>query len=116
MEIATLSVITFSQCIDGVSVEDAETDSFQATLVAAVGSQIESDTEEEHTVKVTGVSLDGTCGGPVVQYEVLDVCPSHLDTMVTSLETRYEHRTILELSYPSLHYMWTRLYPVINSI
>ena len=42
-------------------------------------------------MKVTGVSLDGTCGGPVVRYEVLDVCPSHLDTMVTSLETRYTY-------------------------
>ena len=88
VEIATLSVITFTQCIDGVSEEDAETDSFQATLVAAVSSQIQSDTEEEHTVLVTGVSLDGTCGGPVVRYEVEDVCPSHLDTLITSLETR----------------------------
>ena len=44
VEIATLSVITFNQCIDGVSVEDAESDSFQATLVAAVDSQIQSGT------------------------------------------------------------------------
>ena len=57
VEIATLSVITFNQCIDGVSVEDAESDAFQATLVAAVGSQIQSGNGNDDTLYQHGHNL-----------------------------------------------------------